>query len=190
MLCFRGYQHQIRLQAAIGSILPGCRIARKQINRADEIFFVTAHFNTIKGINILPGGACAGIFDKGCMKTGGVNAVIHNKPGQHHMIAGLRHILRIIRHAKTQTVINMSDSHVANVSAFEWPADAASGAGALDRKNNFGPQRQYLVDPLCNGVWPKRMQSAGKRTCLDQGRRPATICILARQTETGCLFQI
>ena len=24
MLCFRGYRHQIRLQAAIGSILPGC----------------------------------------------------------------------------------------------------------------------------------------------------------------------
>ena len=66
------------------------------------------------------------------------------------MIAGMRHILRIIRHARTQTIINMSNRHVANIGAFERPADAASGAGAVDRKNDFSTQRQYLVDPFCN----------------------------------------
>ena len=67
----------------------------------------------------------------------------------------MRHILRIIRHARTQTIINMSNRHVANIGAFERPADAASGAGAVNRKNNFGTQRQYLVDPLRKGCLTK-----------------------------------
>ena len=89
------------------------------------------------------------------MKTGRVDAVIDNKPRQHNMIAGLRHILRIIRHAQTQTIINMSNRHVVNIGAFERPADAASGAGVVNRKNNFGTQRQYLVEPLRIGCLTK-----------------------------------
>ena len=73
------------------------------------------------------------------MKTGRVDAVIDNKPGQDNMIAGLRHILRIIRHAQTQTIINMSNRHVANIGAFKRPADAASGAGAVDQKTSLAP---------------------------------------------------
>ena len=89
------------------------------------------------------------------MKTGRVDAVIDNKPGQHNMIAGLRQILRIIRHAQAQTVINMSNRHVANIGAFERPADAAFGAGTVDQKNNFGTQRQYLFDPSREGCLTK-----------------------------------
>ena len=103
------------------------------------------------------------------MKTGRVDAVIDNKPGQHNMIAGLRHILRIIRHAQTQSIINMSNRHVANIGAFERPADAASVAGAVDRKNNFGTQHRYLADPLRKGCPTKRMQSARKMTLPRSG---------------------
>jgi hypothetical protein len=60
------------------------------------------------------------------------------------MIAGMRHILRIIRHARTQTIINMSNRHVANIGAFERPADAASGAGAVDRKTISAPSASIL----------------------------------------------
>ena len=73
------------------------------------------------------------------------------------MIDSLRHILQIIRHAQTQTVIHMGNRHAANVGAFQWLADAASDAGAVDRKNNFGIQRQYLVDPLCNAYLAKTL---------------------------------
>ena len=61
------------------------------------------------------------------------------------MIAGMRHILRIIRHARTQTIINMSNRHVANIGAFERPADAASGAGAVDRKTILVPSANILL---------------------------------------------
>ena len=49
----------------------------------------------------------------------------------------------------------MSNRHEANIGAFERPADAASGTDAVDRKNNFGTQRQYLVDPLRKGCLTK-----------------------------------
>ena len=73
------------------------------------------------------------------MTTDRVDAVIDNKPGQHNMIAGLQHILQIIRHAQTQTIINMRNRHVANIGAFERPADAASGAGAVIEKTILLP---------------------------------------------------
>ena len=60
------------------------------------------------------------------------------------MVAGIRQIMRIIRHAQTQTIINMSNRHVANISTFERPADAASGAGAVDRKTISAPSASIL----------------------------------------------